>query len=112
MNSDKKTNGSNDNRKSKIVPLKTLVATVILCIGFSIISSAQGERNNDKKGPPSFSQLLKEMDKNEDGKLTKTEVKGPLKESFDKVDTNEDGFITEKEFEKAPKAKKGSKRKN
>ena len=43
------------------------------------------------------------MDKNEDGKLSKDEIKGPLKEDFSKVDTDEDGFITEEEFKNAPK---------
>ena len=39
------------------------------------------------------------MDANEDGKLSKKEVKGPLKKDFDKIDSNEDGFITKKELD-------------
>ena len=49
------------------------------------------------------------MDKNEDGKLSLDEIKGPLKEDFSKVDTDEDGFITEDEFKKAPKAERKEK---
>jgi hypothetical protein len=45
------------------------------------------------------------MDANEDGKLSKYEVKGPLEKDFAKVDTNEDGFLSEKELEKTTKPK-------
>jgi len=50
------------------------------------------------------------MDANEDGKLSEEELKGPLKDNFDKIDTDEDGFITEEEFDKAPKPKGRGKR--
>jgi Ca2+-binding EF-hand superfamily protein len=46
------------------------------------------------------------MDKNKDGKLSKAEIKGPLKNDFSKVDLNEDGYINEEEFKKAPKPKR------
>ncbi|TYC09657.1 EF-hand domain-containing protein [Bizionia gelidisalsuginis] len=94
----------------KIINLKTGVVAILFCLGFATESSAQGQRNNDRKQVPTFAQLLKQMDKNEDGKLAKTEVKGPLKENLDKVDTDEDGFISKKEFKKAPTPKRGSKR--
>ena len=45
------------------------------------------------------SEILKQMDANNDGKLSKTEVKGPLKEDFSKIDTNNDGFISKEEIE-------------
>lgn len=83
--------------------------TVVLVFGILIISNisyGQSQRNQERKEPPTFSELLKEMDKNEDGRLSKSEIKGPLKEDFDKVDLDEDGFITEKEFNKAPKPKR------
>ena len=38
------------------------------------------------------------MDTNKDKKLSKSEVKGRLKENFDQRDTNSDGFITEEEM--------------
>ena len=86
--------------------------TVILTFGIVILMSggafAQGKDRPEKK-PPTYSELLKEMDKNEDGKLSKDEVKGPLKDEFAKIDTDEDGFISKKEFEKAPKPKRKEK---
>ncbi|MDP5105682.1 MAG: DUF1566 domain-containing protein, partial [Polaribacter sp.] len=55
-------------------------------------------RNNNT--PPKFSELLEKMDSNNDQKLSKTEVKGKLKDNFDKRDKNGDGFITEDEMSK------------
>ncbi|WP_422107996.1 hypothetical protein [Winogradskyella sp.] len=49
---------------------------------------------------------MEKLDEDKDGQLSKKEVKGPLKDHFDKVDLDEDGFITEEEFEKAPKPKR------
>ena len=54
-------------------------------------------------GPPQFDQLLKEMDSNNDGKLSKDEAKGGLVDDFDRVDVNKDGFVTKEEMENAPK---------
>ena len=84
---------------------------MLFFLGCVTFSNAQQQRNNDQKKPPTFAQLLKEMDKNEDGKLAKSELEGPLKDDFAKIDTDEDGFITEAEFKKAPKPK-GGERKN
>jgi Ca2+-binding EF-hand superfamily protein len=83
-----------------------IILGIATCL-FSINTHAQSRDNNQqRKTPPTFSELLKEMDKNEDGKLSKDEVKGPLKDDFAKIDTNEDGFITEKELKNAPKPKR------
>lgn len=94
---------------SKTVNLKTGIATAILALTLSSFANAQ-QRNNDQKKPPTFAELLKELDKNEDGKLAKSEVKGPLIDDFAKIDTDEDGFISEKELKNAPKPKKGERK--
>ncbi len=69
------------------------------------IASAQERNDNDdrRKGPPTIKQIFKELDTNEDGKLSKKEVQGPLKKDFKKIDLDKDGFITKKELRKAPK---------
>ena len=67
-----------------------------------ILAQERGQKRENTK-PPTFKELLKKMDTDEDGKLSKKETKGPLKNDFDKIDANEDGFISKKEFEKAPK---------
>lgn len=88
---------------------KNLVPSIIvfsLATFFSLNQSVYGQNRPQGGGqhePPTFVKLLAEMDANEDGKLSKSEVKGPLKKEFATIDTNEDGFITDEEFEKAPK---------
>lgn len=80
--------------------------TAVLVFGLMMVSNisfGQSQNRQERKGAPTFKELLKEMDKNEDGKLSKTELNGPLKENFAKVDLDKDGFITEAEFKKAPK---------
>jgi len=88
---------------------KTIVLVFGLTVCMSNSSFAQSQ-DRQQKTPPTFSELVKEMDANEDGKLSEDELKGPLKDNFDKIDTDEDGFITEEEFDKAPKPKGRGKR--
>ena len=66
------------------------------------------EKRDNRKGqePPSIDEIYK-LDSNNDGLLSKSEVKGPLERDFDKIDSNGDGFITREELEKAPKPEKG-----
>lgn len=57
-------------------------------------SKASGNQNK----PPSFSRMLEKMDTNNDGKISKSEARGKLKENFDRRDKNKDGYITEDEM--------------
>ena len=91
--------------------LKTGIITGVLAVAFTLNINAQpSERQERGEKPPTYEELLEKMDKNEDGKLSKKEIKGPLKNVFSEIDTNEDGFITEKELEKAPKPKRKERR--
>jgi EF hand len=65
-------------------------------------TNQQGNRPPNGGGRPQFSELLSKMDTNKDGKLSASEVQGPLKNNFSKIDTNNDGFITEAEFKNSP----------
>jgi len=89
---------------------QSTIKTVVLVFGIALFISnntyGQSKNGQDRKEPPTFEKLLEKMDSNEDKKLSKKEVKGPLKNDFTEVDQDEDGFITEKEFEKAPKPKR------
>ena len=62
--------------------------------------SGEGRPQNRPGGTPNAAQIIKEMDANNDGKLSKTEVKGPLKEGFSKIDANNNGFLSKEELEK------------
>lgn len=64
---------------------------------------AQPSDKKDGKKQPTATELIKEMDTDKDGKLSITEVKGPIKEDFKKIDTDKDGFLTLEELKKAPK---------
>lgn len=57
----------------------------------------RGEQQG-QNGRPSIDQLFEQMDANKDGKLAKTEVKGPLLDMFSKIDTNDDGYLTKEEL--------------
>ena len=86
--------------------MKTGIIMGILVFLFTLNTNAQLSDRQERKEPPTFKKLLEEMDSNEDGKLSKKEIKGPLKDDFNKIDSDEDGFISKKEFEKAPKPKR------
>lgn len=58
----------------------------------------QGER-------PSSMNIIKQMDTNNDGKLSKAEVKGPLADDFSKIDANDDGYLTKEELKNATQTK-------
>ncbi|MEM8847121.1 MAG: EF-hand domain-containing protein [Bacteroidota bacterium] len=88
--------------------MKTNKQIFFLSVAALVIVSCQMKAQSDdnerqRRKPPSIDQLFKDLDANEDGKLSKKEVKGPLRNHFDKVDLNEDGYLTREELEKAPK---------
>lgn len=73
-------------------------------------TAAVAEQSNSHGEPrekPSFSQL----DENGDGKLEKSELKGPLLEDFDMIDSkgNGDGYLQESELPTHPPKKGGKK---
>jgi len=50
---------------------------------------------------PSSDELMSKMDANGDGKLSKSEVRGPLQNDFDQLDLNGDGFLSLTELNNA-----------
>jgi Ca2+-binding EF-hand superfamily protein len=57
-----------------------------------------GERPAGKEGDRAGAGLMGRFDTDGDGKLSKEEAPGPMKERFDEMDKNSDGFIDEKEL--------------
>jgi Ca2+-binding EF-hand superfamily protein len=53
--------------------------------------------------------IFDRLDTDKDGKISKEEAKGLIKEHFDKIDTNKDGFIDFDELLKAAKEKRDAK---
>lgn len=67
-------------------------------------SNPSSERSNQQKGErPNPEEMFTKMDANSDGKLSKEEVQGPLKEKFSEIDANQDGYLSKEELKKAPK---------
>lgn len=87
----------------KRITLKTGLLFALLVAFGTIAVNAQSK--GERREPPTYAKLLEEMDADEDGQLSKEEVKGPLKDNFSEIDTNEDGFISKEEFDEAPKPK-------
>lgn len=95
--------------------LKLVIAIMTLALFTSCKSSSEAENTSNttqsrnktshkrQGGQPNVKQLIAQMDADKDGKLSVSEVKGPLKNDFSKIDTDEDGFLSEKELENAPK---------
>ena len=91
--------------------LKNVMAAGLFALLFGCNGNAQQRQNGDRRqGPPSAKELIAHLDADEDGKLSKEEVKGPLQKDFEKVDLNEDGYLTLEEIEKAPKPKRRDER--
>lgn len=91
--------------------MKVLSLVIISSIAISC-NAQQQEKNPEKRKRPSPEQLMKDMDTNEDQKISKKEAKGPISKDFDVIDANKDGFITLAELKKAPKPKRPKAPKN
>ncbi|MGR5140272.1 DUF1566 domain-containing protein [Photobacterium sp. DNB23_23_1] len=62
-------------------------------------SKTKDRQEGQRQGHDPFTQ----MDTNNDGKLSRDEVRGPLKRDFDKLDTNRDGYLTRNELPQRPR---------
>jgi len=85
----------------KIGIIKTIFTVILFSGSVALFAQPKGKQEGQK--PPTPEVLIKEMDTNKDGKLSKSEIKGPLKNDFDRVDLNKDGFLSLEELKKAPK---------
>ena len=80
-----------------------VIGVLGLLLATTSATLAQGNGNRKDQKPPSIKQIFKDLDTNEDGKLSLKEVKGPLKKDFKKIDANEDGFLSKKEIKNTPR---------
>lgn len=63
--------------------------------------AAAARRKNGRPGGQPAQGQLRRFDTNGDGKISRDEAQGKLKENFDKIDTNGDGFLEPDEIRKA-----------
>ncbi len=85
--------------------------TLLLLFSHIILISCKS--NQEIKGQqepnrqrPSSAQIISEMDNNEDGKLSRDEVIGPIANDFKNIDSNDDGFLNLEELNKAEKSQR------
>ena len=83
--------------------------TFLVLLFFALlISCKSNQKQNDKQQEPdeqrpSATQMISELDSDNDQKISESEAQGPLANDFSKIDANNDGFLTEDELEKAPR---------
>jgi Ca2+-binding EF-hand superfamily protein len=87
---------------------KWILLMVIISVLRSFSLNAQdSSKKMEQSARNAYKELLKETDKNKDGKISKTEFyaiwkdKKSAEEKFKFWDLNKDGFITEEEYVKA-----------
>ena len=95
----------------KLFALTTLTCLLLGCSSQKNQTGSDNQRPGGQPGtPPSFAQLLQEMDTNNDGKLAQAEVTGHLAKDFDNIDSNADGFLSQAELKKAPRPQRAQSR--
>ena len=88
--------------------MKTFIIPVVISsMAVSTLCLAQGQKDMEKSARQAYKEVLKETDKDKDGKISKTEFyaiwkdKKVAEKNFKSWDTNKDNFITEDEYVKA-----------
>jgi len=81
-----------------------LFLLLILLLLFFLLSSTSFSQDMRKAAKKAYQELLKELDKNHDGKLSKSEYMAAWKDknfaenNYKRWDSNKDGYITEEEY--------------
>ena len=81
-----------------------LVLLIILLLSFLLIGPSTFSQDMKKAARNAFKEILKNTDKNKDGKLSKAEFmtiwkdKNTGEKNWKTWDTNRDGYITEEEY--------------
>lgn len=63
-------------------------------------AGARGRPGNGSRTRPEPAQMIKRMDDDGDGKLSREEADGGMAQRFESLDSDEDGFVTEAELKK------------
>jgi Ca2+-binding EF-hand superfamily protein len=91
--------------------LQRIMLSLALLAALATASSAQDPRKNDKSRPPDppartgptaeqmVDSILARLDVNKDGKISRSEARGPIADNFDLIDTNKDGYLDRKELQ-------------
>jgi len=93
-----------------IASLFTIASITVSCKSSSETTERSGQRKGGDR--PNLETIFTQLDANKDGKISKSEAKGPLSDDFSKIDANEDGFISKEELKNAPKPERKGNRRN
>ena len=90
------------------------VATLMISCKSSSETTERTARSEQKRGGerPNIETIFAQMDANKDGRIAKSEAKGPLAQDFSTIDTNNDGFISKEELKNAPKPERKQRPRN
>jgi hypothetical protein len=81
-----------------VVWTRALAAAVGGLLAVAALAAAQNDLPQTPEKPPAFDQI----DKNQDGAVSKTEAQGSwLAGRFESIDANHDGSVSRSEYEKA-----------
>lgn len=79
--------------------ITALATGVLLLLATNGQTQTKDAKKLPAKTPDEFVEiLLKQMDTDMDGKISRAEAKGKIAESFDKIDVNKDGYLDRKEL--------------
>ncbi len=88
--------------------LIALISTLMIIGGSALAQepkkSDQPAKPGDAKPRPSLTaeqvvdDILRRMDTNKDGKISRSEAKGVIADNFDRIDTNKDGYLDRQEL--------------
>lgn len=87
--------------------IASFIFTTAACSSSQQTANTPNRPSGQRGQAPSTEQIMKDLDANNDGKISKSEAKGPLANDFSKVDANKDGYISKDELDKAPKPNGG-----
>ncbi|MDO6596708.1 YHYH protein [Oceanihabitans sp. 2_MG-2023] len=90
-------------KKLKFVILLLFSILLVNCKQNTTKSVEEIAPQKEENQGPTTKNLLDEMDADKDGKLSNSEVKGPLLNDFSKIDKNNDRFLSKEELENAPR---------
>lgn len=85
-----------------------LFTIIIVALLFSCKTKQEKKDPSQRNGErPTSSQIISEMDEDNDERLSMDEVKGRIANDFDAIDSNNDGYLTLEELDKAGKNQQG-----
>lgn len=79
---------------------KSFLLLILAAALLPLVSQAkpEGGPREGKDNPPTPAEILARFDADQNGSLSKDEVKGPLVKNFDQIDVNGDGELSRKEL--------------